>query len=157
MSRPESRFFEKRVEAAVLTVLRRIIPGDYRDVAGARHPVLEVLGIDTYTAGFWSPTAVVGMLLSETLSVRDKLAKAMVDSPGSWFWTLHPGGSSKEALWAVSAHENPLRVTSAAYDLASKSGTTGGGIMVRPFRGLGLVAVQGTLLHNAVKNYRFHA
>lgn len=86
------------IEGYILTVIRRIIPGDYNRLSDIRVETLTALGINFQTAAILPPTNLFQDIVHGGKAAR-KTIEAVVDAEGSWVFALtHKGGSATTDL-----------------------------------------------------------
>lgn len=143
----------RRRESKVVSALRRVIPGDYKTVTEAAHPVLSEIGFDFSDARVVedSTKSAPGLFLATTVAERHEPVAGAIRATGSWTFILDcSAGVGASALWLLTVMDFPDRFIK---QLPETSGSSGP-VLLRKLRSGWLVGLQATQLKDYIKNGR---
>ncbi len=138
-------------ENAILTALRRFIPGDFQELSQVSCPALEALGIDLTMASICpvTPRARIGqMFLSETLGEKQEPVATFIKNKGDWNLVFDTeGATAADHIWLFTVVDFPDRFLQ---PFVQQRG--GPGLMLRPMQSGWLVALPLLSLKYFIKN-----
>ena len=142
----------RRDEVKILATLKKIVPGDYRDLAGADAPELNAAGIVLSQCGIAPSCPVLGLLFEPVIKVRNALVKQVLDADGEWVLVQDSKlGTIREGLWVLCSCDRPAGILEKLGDASRSDGV----VIVRPVKGRWIVALQGGVLKGIMKNATF--
>lgn len=141
----------RRREANTVTVLRRIIAGDYTTVTEAADPRLEELGFSfqfSRVSDRPSDRPITHYFTADTVPEGREPILGLQRSKGEWLFIFDCGGTlSSDSLWLLSLMDYPDRFIKGLSGVVS-----GTGIHMRPMKCGWLVGVKASLLKHLTKN-----
>jgi hypothetical protein len=142
---------EKRQDAQVEAMLRRIIPGAPARIEHIDHPALHALGMDLANAMI-APAkegAIATLFRSAAIPVRTKPFDQVTRNPGTWvlFVDRAFGQGSLDSLWCCCLVEDAGHWFSEVAKLSPQDGTS----LVKHHKGMHLLAISGGTLKSILK------
>lgn len=138
-------------ERAVLTTLRRIIPGDFTAIREISDPTLSDLGFDFENSRLHVKPLkqpFLSLFLEETISEKTEVLAGIIRAKGDWTFVYEVLPSSAASnLWVATVMDFPDR-----FIKTLASAVAAPGIFIRPLPSGWLVAVQATFLKHIIKN-----
>lgn len=139
----------RRDEVKILSSLRKIVKGEYRDLAGVNSPELEAAGILLQEAGIAPSCPVLGALFEPSIRMRNPLVRQVMNADGQWVIVQDSKlGAVREGLWILCACDRPAGIIEMLGDASRSDGV----VLVRPVKGRWIVAIPGGVLKGIVKN-----
>lgn len=134
-----------------MSVIRRLIPGDYSALREISHPALEELGISfEYASVINSPISkpVLYLFTCETLGENREPLSGFIRNKGNWNLVFDQGEvKSSASLWFLTVMDYPDRFLKSLHGVS-----TGNGLLFRPMKSGWLVGFQSQLIKQLIKH-----
>lgn len=140
-------------EQKVLGILKRFVPGDFKEVAEIYSPDLHAAGFDFEAASVANPSSgcVAALWRSPTVPLNTKPFREVTQAAGDWVFVIDPQfGAGHDSLWIMSYVDNPSQVVKAFEAV----GPTQGMLVLKAHQGKFMIAVQALLLKSICKNIK---